>query len=69
MKFCAVVVAAVLIASCVASASDEGATKISVDSGLSGLLEESAEVISPGSLDSMFTDVEVPSRINRTGTN
>ena len=59
MKFCAVVVAAVLIASCVASASDEGATKISVDSGLSGLLEESAEVISPGLLDSMIIDVEV----------
>lgn len=58
MKFCSVVTAAVLIASCVASASDEGATKISVDSGLSGLIEESAEVISPGLLDSMVIDEE-----------
>lgn len=59
MKFCSVVVAAVFLSSCVASASDEGATKISVDSGLSGLLEESAEVISPGVFDSMIIDVNV----------
>ena len=71
MKFSSIVVVAAFVASCVTSALDEGAVKMSVDGGLSeiadlqlprtdSVLQEAVIQISPGSVDSIVIDTRGP---------